>query len=325
MKRDKTFGIYVPSYKRYDCIKTDKVLNDCTYVVRESEEQLYRDAGVRKILAAPDQEIDSLPKIRQWIIDHTPEDIIVQIDDDIERFSYVNKVNMEEIPDTDALFNGLTAAGCTIYGACGAMGNIYAESGANPRNLENLCEKRLNYKYTDDTYTTAVDSGEIPRDLFLHPLGDSRQYGYGFCQWTSAGRKAGLYDLVKSKGVSIGDPDTQVEFMLKELQQSYKSVLQVLKTATSVQEASDIFLVKFEVPANTGSEVKKTRASYGEQYLKIYKDIEKEETNMSLISNSGHDENGKYSGGKAGDQTGTEWALIPWYNRPWKCVLRHVF
>ena len=44
---------------------------------------------------------------------------------------------------------------------------------------------------------------------------------------------------------------------------------------------------------------------------------------MSLISNSGHDENGKYSGGKAGDQTGTEWALIPWYNRPWKCVLRH--
>lgn len=224
---------------------------------------------------------------------------------------------------TDALFNGLMAAGCTIYGACGAMGNIYAESGANPRNLENLCEKKLNYKYTDDTYTEAVDNGEITRDLFLHPLGDSRQYGYGFCQWTSAGRKVGLYDLVKSKGVSIGDPDTQVEFMLKELQHSYKSVLQVLKTATSVQEASDIFLVKFEAPTNTGSEIKKTRASYGEQYLKIYKDIEKEETNMSLISNSGHDENGKYSGGKAGDQTGTEWALIPWYNRPWKCVLRH--
>lgn len=44
---------------------------------------------------------------------------------------------------------------------------------------------------------------------------------------------------------------------------------------------------------------------------------------MSLISNCGHDENGKYSGGKAGDQTGTEWALIPWYSRPWNCVLRH--
>lgn len=42
-----------------------------------------------------------------------------------------------------------------------------------------------------------------------------------------------------------------------------------------------------------------------------------------MISNSGHDENGRYSGGQAGDQTGTEWAIINWYNRPWKCVLRH--
>lgn len=41
------------------------------------------------------------------------------------------------------------------------------------------------------------------------------------------------------------------------------------------------------------------------------------------ISNCGHDENGKYTGGVAGDQTGTEWAVIEWYNRPWNCVLRH--
>lgn len=42
-----------------------------------------------------------------------------------------------------------------------------------------------------------------------------------------------------------------------------------------------------------------------------------------MISNCGHDERGKYSGGAAGDQTGTEWAVIKWYNRPWKCVLQH--
>ena len=41
-----------------------------------------------------------------------------------------------------------------------------------------------------------------------------------------------------------------------------------------------------------------------------------------MISNCGHDERGKYSGGVAGDQTGKEYALIPWYNRPWTCVLR---
>ena len=41
------------------------------------------------------------------------------------------------------------------------------------------------------------------------------------------------------------------------------------------------------------------------------------------LSNSGHDERGKYNSGTAGDQTGTEWEIRSWYNRPWACVLRH--
>lgn len=44
---------------------------------------------------------------------------------------------------------------------------------------------------------------------------------------------------------------------------------------------------------------------------------------VTKISNSGHDENGNYYGGAAGDQTGTEWAVIDWFNRPWSCVLRY--
>ena len=99
--QDKTLGVYVPSYKRSHDIKTYHVLNDCTYVVRESEADAYRDAGVEKILAAPDAEVDSLPKVRQWIIDHTPEDVVVQIDDDITGFSYVNKNNLVRIEDMD--------------------------------------------------------------------------------------------------------------------------------------------------------------------------------------------------------------------------------
>lgn len=42
-----------------------------------------------------------------------------------------------------------------------------------------------------------------------------------------------------------------------------------------------------------------------------------------MIANSGHDERGKYTGGKAGDQTGSEWQVRTWYSRPWNCVLRH--
>lgn len=50
---------------------------------------------------------------------------------------------------------------------------------------------------------------------------------------------------------------------------------------------------------------------------------QKGETTMGVkISNCGHDENGRYAGGKAGDQTGTEYQIINWYNRPWLCILR---
>lgn len=42
-----------------------------------------------------------------------------------------------------------------------------------------------------------------------------------------------------------------------------------------------------------------------------------------LLSNHGHDERWQYSGGQAGDQTGTEWEIINWYNYPWNVVFRH--
>lgn len=41
------------------------------------------------------------------------------------------------------------------------------------------------------------------------------------------------------------------------------------------------------------------------------------------ISNCGKDENGRYSGGIAGDQTGQEWRIMNWYNQDWQCILRH--
>lgn len=42
-----------------------------------------------------------------------------------------------------------------------------------------------------------------------------------------------------------------------------------------------------------------------------------------MVSNSGHDENGKFKGGVAGDQSKTEWYIRPWYNNSWGVVLRH--
>jgi hypothetical protein len=42
-----------------------------------------------------------------------------------------------------------------------------------------------------------------------------------------------------------------------------------------------------------------------------------------MISNCGHDENGAYTGGTAGDQSGTEWYIREWYSKPWDCVIHY--
>jgi hypothetical protein len=46
-------------------------------------------------------------------------------------------------------------------------------------------------------------------------------------------------------------------------------------------------------------------------------------TGTHYIANSGSDERKQYKGGQAGDQTGHEWELKKWYNRPWTVVLRY--
>lgn len=217
-------------------------------------------------------------------------------------------------------YKAYTVFGLTPEGACGLMGNQYSESaGFLANRLEFLCIKRYKEKgktYTDISYTQAVDSGKISRAEFLSPMG--RRYGYGLVQWTTSNRKAGLYDRAKKKGVSIADEDLQIEYVLWELERRFPKVLQKLKTTKSVQEASDYVLQYYEQP-NGWRSMKQTRASYGQTY---YKELAgKESTHM--ISNCGHDENRKYTGGRPGDQKGDEWAIIPWYSRPWTCVLRH--
>lgn len=199
------------------------------------------------------------------------------------------------------------------YGVAGLMGNLNAESGLNTRNLENQCESKLKYAKkpycTDDTYTAAVDSGQINRAEFLNPL-PGKQYGYGLAQWTSVGRKGGLYDLVKSKGVSIGDLETQLEYLDKELKGAYKAVLKVLKAASSVREASDIVLIKFEAPADQGDSMQRKRAEYGQFFFDKYAGGAKVRIQ---VGSARMDENGKITGGAAGDQTGQEVATQDYY------------
>ena len=98
-----TLGIYVPSYRRSDTILTAKLIDCCKYVVRESEAEAYRKAGV-EVVAVEDSLINSIPKVENWIIENTPEDVVCMVDDDIKSFIYRLESN-EKLTDPDVIYD----------------------------------------------------------------------------------------------------------------------------------------------------------------------------------------------------------------------------
>ena len=94
--------------------------------------------------------------------------------------------------------------GLNDYGIAGLMGNLYAESGLRPCNLQQTYEKSLGM--TDAEYTAAVDAG-----IYTNFIKDSA--GYGLAQWTYWSLKQDMLNYFKDKKKSIGDGQTQMEFL----------------------------------------------------------------------------------------------------------------
>lgn len=154
--------------------------------------------------------------------------------------------------------------GLTQAGTAGLMGNLYAESGLIPTNLQNNYEKSLNY--TDAEYTESIDSNKYKNFI-------NDKAGYGIAQWTYWTRKKALQDFAKKCNSSIGSLQMQLNFLYHELSTNYQPVLKTLLTTTNVQTASDSVLLNFERPANMSSKVKAQRASYSMEYYKAFKDV----------------------------------------------------
>lgn len=154
------------------------------------------------------------------------------------------------------IWDWLTATGSfTPQAVAGIMGNLYKESGYNPKNLQNSFESKLGY--TDATYTAAVDSGTYTKQQFVH---DSA--GYGLAQWTFWTRKQALYEyLIEQKKVSIGDIQGQMEFLYSETY--VKSWFDHYRALKNICEASTYWLFNFENPADKGQTEQKVRCNYG--------------------------------------------------------------
>ena len=151
------------------------------------------------------------------------------------------------------------------YGVAGLMGNLMAESSLNP-----FCKtggKGDIRKLSGIEYAQKVMLGEITPYNFAHD-----GVAFGLVQWAYWSRKEALYKYVMETNHDIGSIVGQVEYMLKELPK-YKTVWKTLLEAKSVEEASDIVLLRYEKPANTSDAVKAKRALYGRQYYEKYASI----------------------------------------------------
>jgi hypothetical protein len=78
------------------------------------------------------------------------------------------------------IWDFLKQAGLNDYACAGLMGNLFAESGLNPKNLEDTYNRKLGY--TDEEYTKEVDNGSYTN--FVNDCA-----GYGIAQWTYHTRK----------------------------------------------------------------------------------------------------------------------------------------
>ena len=78
------------------------------------------------------------------------------------------------------IWDFLKNKGLNDFGTAGLMGNLYAESGLSPTNLQNSYNTKLNL--SDSLYTQCVDNGS-----YTNFVNDSA--GYGLAQWTYWSRK----------------------------------------------------------------------------------------------------------------------------------------
>ena len=181
--------------------------------------------------------------------------------------------------------------GWTDEGVAALMGNLKKESGIEPVRLQGDMKKgrERSKKYMED-----ADKSEQT----FAPADPKKQIGFGLAQWTTPDRKSNLWNFTHDKGKSVGDLDSQLEYLNKELEGPYRRVTKQIKNSKHLADAARIVLQKFEVARdrNLPSEIEE-RASlaqgvYNEFSGKPLDDMETDtETTSTPTADSGFGSN----------------------------------
>ncbi len=94
------YKIYCPTYKRADICKTHKYLKNIIYVVRESEKEDYKNVH-KNLWIVPDSAQGNLSRIRNYILNHSKEENIILLDDDIKHFGKFNGNKLKKLNESE--------------------------------------------------------------------------------------------------------------------------------------------------------------------------------------------------------------------------------
>lgn len=137
--------------------------------------------------------------------------------------------------------------------------------------------------------------------LWCAQYGSNDATGYKLKPWTDNG------------GFGAWTGDTIRQYSSHGSIKGYSGYIDINLAYLTAEEWKE--LAKGEAAKPAADPKEKTETKWADEVYKT--------TSPAKISNSGSDEHGNYRGGQAGDQTGREWYIRDWYNRPWSCVLRH--
>lgn len=181
----------------------------------------------------------------------------------LESYNY-SEINLKNI------FSLLDQMGYSDEAKAGFAANALLESNLQPNNLQNSYNSSKSLNMTDEEFTDACETGKF--DFRNSSLG----FGYGLCQWTSKGRRTGLWDYLKGQGLRIDDLSGQVRYFDYELANGYKKVKQYLSEKHTAYEMADYILLNYEKPdsvnknKHTAAEIKVVEDRRGNLATEIY-------------------------------------------------------
>lgn len=110
--------------------------------------------------------------------------------------------------NTETILRYFTGKGFSLAAAAGVVGNLHVESGLNPAIIQGGRIAPIN------------KSSDFSKDF--RPVGN---VGFGIAQWTTIDRQSNLVHFVHNEGKHTTDLVGQLDFMWKELNDSYKNVI----------------------------------------------------------------------------------------------------